>query len=205
VLGVLTALLSGFGLINFSQSYLGSVRGLAILAFVAGIVLNGLSLLINWLPAATSFYPWTQWISLLCMAVGFGFIAWSTLNWKTVLIGAFAGGLWFAGVEFILPTSVTTAFTLLSSLTLMTGIWAVRSLHGSARAPAILLFILGALLLLLSWMFTEFSLELALAGSLLFSAGGIHLTYAKLPRLSSPGEVRSPAYWNWSICGILIR
>jgi putative peptide zinc metalloprotease protein len=207
-IGVLVAVFSALWLLKSSRIYLGSLRGAAFLAFIAGIVLSGLALLLNGWPGITSAYPWIQWVSLLMITVGFATISWSVLDWKTALIGAIAGGVWFAGIELGLQPPATIAYTLLSAITLTTGIWAARVLRGSARTPAIILFLLGALLLVLSWFFPEFSLGLAFAGTLLFSAGGIHLTYAKLPKLSSPGEVEITSDTRWAIgvsVGILIR
>jgi cAMP-dependent protein kinase regulator len=208
VAGALAALSSAFWLFRYSRSYLGSLRGSAYLAFGAGILLGGTALVLRWLTASATAFYWSQWASLLFISLGIGLMSWYLLKWKTVILGGIAGVLWFVVTEFVLQLPASIAITLLSSLTLMVSIWTVVSLRGSARTPAMLLFTLGALSIVLNWFFPNNLFDLAFAGTLLISASGIHLTYAKLPRLSTPGTIEITSDTRWSVgvsVGILIR
>jgi putative peptide zinc metalloprotease protein len=206
--GALAALSSAVWLFNTSRSYMGSLRGSAFLAFAAGMLLGGLALVLRWLSASAAAYSWSLQASILFIAVGFGLISWSALNWKTILLGLIPGSLCFALIEFGLYLPSPIVLKVLSSLALMTAIWATLALRGSARTPAIVLFTLGAVSVALSLLFAGISLDLAFAGTLLLAAGGIHLTNARLPILSSPGEVEITSDTRWSVgvsVGILIR
>ena len=210
-LGVLVSLLAAFKVIPFSQPYLWSQRGLAYLAFSLSIFLGGLIGPAQWLPNGAFLSNWVQWACLILLLAGLVLVVWprqARLQPGIVLAGLLVGGSVLALLVRLADISLSNARIWILAALAMLGVFATGSLRGSARSPAMGLFCLGGLALGLAWFYQLPFGDLTLVGILLLGAGGLHLVYARLPKLTAyrPEEIVNDIHWViGESLGILVR
>ena len=209
--GLLVALLAFIKLIPFSQPYLWSRRGLAYLAFGLSTMLGGLVGLARLLPNDSVNNTVFQGGILVFLLMGLVLVIWPSITYLkpgNVLAGILIGSSGMALLGWLADTSLSDARLWVLAALGMLGVFAFESLRGSARSSAIVLFCLGGLAIGLPWFFQFRSVDWLLIGSLLLAAGGLHLVYARLPKLTAyqPEEITDDVHWViGESLGILVR
>ena len=210
-LGLLISLLAAFKMIPFSRSYLWSPRGLAFLIFGLSMFLGGLIGPAQWLPNAAYFINIAQWGSLILLLAGLVLVVWPAqahLQPGNVVAGLLIGGSILALLRWLADISLSDARIWFVAALGMLGVIATGSLRGSSRSPAMGLLCLGGLALGFAWFYQQPFGDIMLVAILLLGAGGLHLVYARLPKLSTyrPEEIVNDLHWViGESLGILVR
>jgi putative peptide zinc metalloprotease protein len=186
-LAILAVSFSTFRLVKATPPYFGSPRGITYLLIIFGLVMVGLSLLLQLVDLPQFIAFWLQWLAVFLVGLGMLMLVLpprGRLKLLPFVIGLFSGIAIFIGFEWLAEVPVNSASMLLPLVT-MSWIWAVFSLVGGARAPAFTLVGLGSIVICISWLVDFPYLDLGVIGMLLLAAGVLHLVLARLPQLSS--------------------
>lgn len=219
IFGLLVCLVAVIKVIPFSQPYLWSWRGMAYLAFGLSVFAGGLTGIIKgvgywlaqWLPNILLFTNGFQWVSISILLIGLVMVLWPLqvhLQLRILLVGLLFGLSALALFGWLVESSLTDPRIWVLAVLVSLGVMAVVSLRGSARAPAIVLLCLGDLAIGLAWFHQLPIGDLVLIGMLLLAAGGLHLVYAQLPKLTTYKSEEITDDVRWAIgesLGILVR
>ena len=187
-IGLVASLLAAQQVFRINQPYRGSPRGLAHLAILTTLCLAGLRHILPVFSVLAQFEG--------CLLVGLTislFVTGVLLIWPPtrqlkfgqMVLGLFIGAMFYVTVYQFTGSWLVDLEILGLTAVVIVGSWSVFYLWGSARAAAIFLIFLGGILILLT-RFDFISLEgFSLIGTLLMAVGGLHLSLARLPRLSS--------------------
>ena len=210
ILGFLASLLAMIQLLAFNRPYQGSPRGLAHITLAVALFLTGLAQLARLLPESVQSvtkiravpYP-LQWAALLALLAGSLIVtsrtvsrsvqsAYPRLPWAGVtkiravlLAGLLVGSAWLVGLNRLAGLPLADPRLILMTALGTAGAWALLSVQGSARAPAVTLLGAGVTATGLSWVITLPLGDLGLLGALLLAAGALLLVHARLPQLSA--------------------
>jgi putative peptide zinc metalloprotease protein len=187
-IGLLAALLAAEQVFRINQPYRGSPRGLAQLVILIALCLAGL---LSVFPVIVALRQYVDWLlvglvaSLLTSGMLLIWLPFRRLSLLQMVLGVLFGGTIFVILNWFTGSGLTDLKILGLVALVVVGSWSIFCLWGSARAPAVFLIFLGGIMILLA-RFDLIPFEgLSLAGTLLMAAGGLHLSLARLPRLSS--------------------
>ncbi len=194
ILGFLASLLAMIQLLAFNRPYQGSPRGLAHITLAVALFLTGLAQLARLLPESADLsYP-LQWAALLALLAGSLIVTSRTVSRSVqsvteiravLLAGLLVGSAWLVGLNRLAGLPLADPRLILMTALGTVGAWALLSVQGSARAPAVMLLGAGATATGLSWVITLPIGDLGLLGALLLAAGALLLVHARLPQLSA--------------------
>lgn len=187
VIAMLASMFVSIRLVIFNRPYGGSKRGLVHLGFALSLFLAGLAhsnqlQLPLQFPANLLFTT----ISLIMIASGL-ILTWPPyprLGLFSIMLGLAAGGLMTLILSRIGAWPASSPGNLILSTLIAVGVWASAAVKGSGRMPAVMLIYLGGVLIMGAWLIPMAWDGLQGVGILLMAAGGLHLIYARLPRLS---------------------
>jgi putative peptide zinc metalloprotease protein len=185
--GLATFFAGGF-LLGFNRPYLGSLRGLAQLAFAAALFLAGCSLLSGLFPGAEPVGGALRMTALVSLIVGSLFLIWRPVIGMSPglpLAGGLAGAIWYFFLLGLVPGNSRIESLALSALVVAAGVLGFLVVRGGGRAPAVTLLFLGGTTLSLEslWPLQPAGL-FSLAGALSMAVGALHLILARLPDLT---------------------
>ena len=189
VLGLLASLLAMARLLTFNRPYGRSPRGVAHITLAIALCLSGLAQVARLLPESAQLAYALQGAALLALlAVSAIVMSRAAAHMKpaSLLAGLVVGSAWLASLNRLAGLPLTDPRLVLMTALGAIGTWALLSVQGSARAPAVALLGAGATAVGLSWLEVALPLgDLSLIGALLIAAGALHLVEARLPQLSA--------------------
>ncbi|HLE52408.1 MAG TPA: cyclic nucleotide-binding domain-containing protein, partial [Anaerolineales bacterium] len=186
--GGAAGLFAAYKVYVFNQPYRGSPRGLAHLAVAVTLCLAGLAQLSRLVFPGAAVVFWLQWAAMLVLAVGGLLLAWpptKRLNIPVSGLGIAAISAVFVVFNWSGSLQLADPRLWIISILVLSGVWSLGSLLGSARLPAGVLLGGGSIAIGLAWFYPFSWIDLGFTGTLLLTAGTLHLVYSRLPKLSS--------------------